>query len=264
VNVTAASRSVTGPFVPPRLTARVRPAPPDDGSRRLTIFAAGLIRSAPAVLQGVLSATHDSVNLSGYVDDPDVEDRAWVCRDRDEEVFCILDTDGERSLLGFVVGSAPAGRLSALERRIVGDVMVRLVQRSCDGQSPVHEELRKRPAGQTWCCCVELSGGKNAAAHIRLFRPRALPPEVPNLRPAASRIPVGLRALAPVAPACLAAVNAWRPGLTLRLAPSPQLLNAVLYVAGQRIARAHAGAVAERRAVRITDLHVPASPMAVP
>ncbi len=264
MNVTpAASRRVSGPFVPPRLTARVRPTPPDDGCRRLTVFAAGLIRRAPAVVQGVVSATHDAVGLAGYVDDPAVEDRAWVCRDRDAEVFCILDADGERSLLGLVVGSPPAGRLSALERRIVGDVMARLIGQSCDVQSPVREELRKRPGGQTWCCCVELSGRQNPAVRIRLFCPRAVPPPVPDLRPAISRIPVALRALAPVAPARLAAVNAWRPGLALRIAPSPHLLSAVLYVAGQRIARAHAGAMAEQRAVRITDVHAPALPAAV-
>lgn len=230
----------------------------DDAAQALEQLARSVAACAPRVLGSVSKASRGPVERRGYVDTPDVADRAWRLSYSGREIFCVLDDLSQRVLLRFIIGAAPAHDVTAIERSIVGELVGRLVaaaQAGGDPSPPVShgpkEELRARPPAQAWRCNVEVCDEAKARAMLQLFI-ECLPPPSPSLsRPSLQDVPLRLAAGFFGIGCGLAEIVQWRPGTLLGLRRPHSDATVQLLVGNRRLATAHVGALYGERALKL-------------
>lgn len=241
-------------WIVPRLSGRVAAVRLDAAAAKLEKMAQALLASVPRVLKNVTRARAGAVARSDYDDLQAVEDRAWRISCGAFEGFCIVDAISERELVSLIVGPMTPHRPTDLERKIVGEAVVRLFS-VASGQAHAREEVHQRPVPPSWRCLVEMSEAEGAAfASIALFTP-CLPVPAPAFsRPEINNVPLMLRATMPSISSNLSAVTTWRSGSLVPIVRLREQTPAILYAGGKRVARAELGTLFGDRALRLVAL----------
>jgi hypothetical protein len=236
---------------PLRQPRRQQPQP-DEAARVLADVARMLLDRAPTIVTDVRSGSHCPVRSQSY-DEGAGEDRAWRFLFEGVAMTCVLDERSERELLALVVGGASRGRLTGIERRISGEVIVRLLGACVDRRSIV-EEPRARPTGSTWHCEVGFSHHTSGTIAIALYT-ACIPAQPARIvHPQLSMVTITLRAALPLASCHLASIAVLRPGELLRLARHAEVPAAVLFGGNRRVARGRLGSWLGERAILLTDI----------
>lgn len=238
----------------PKASPRRNAAEVDEAGQALARLARSILERAPHVLREVTSGSHSAVRRQAYADRPEVEDRAWRVSYENIEAFCVVDSQDERALLGLTVGGVLRGRLSEIERRIVGEAVGRLFGASTLVVPDIYEELRQRPVPPSWNCTVELHGPAGLSAQLSLFTPLLAVPRPSIVRPKLDAVSLPLRATIPPTLCDLASIGQWRSGALVRLRRGHDGAYALLYAGSQRLARAQLGSLFGERAVRLTEM----------
>jgi hypothetical protein len=225
---------------------------PDDAAAALSRVVQNVRDRVSRVLKSVTSVCAAPVAKRNYEDRAGVEDRAWRFAYKNIEAYCVLDAAQERALLSLVVGGAPAGRLSEIERRIVAEVVAQLLEGVAAEQ--LREELRLRPPSPAWACDLQLRGAGELLSTIVLFTAcRAAPP--PRIvRPCLDGVPLSLRAMLSPRSCELGRIASWDRGTLVRLGRGHHVKDVLLYAGPMRLARGELGSLEGERAVLITDI----------
>jgi len=195
---------------------------------------------------------HAPVERDRYRDTRD--DRAWRGSLERREFWCVLDATSQRALLEFVLAGPPAPTLTAVERTIVADALLRLFDEP-SGLRPVQlrEETQARPSGEFWRCNVELCSRAANRVTLQTFLSIEDPPPPP--RTAALEIgavPIHIAATLPPMRVRLADVLGWQTRSLLRLEFALDDLTAEISADGARLAQAKLGATGAKRALQVT------------
>jgi hypothetical protein len=229
----------------------------DDASRTLERLGRRALANVPHVIARCTFATLGALARRGYVDDPDAVDRAWRFTDTGRQVFCVIDEEAERSLLGCIVGGAMLPRPSAIERTIVAEAIGRLLGRSAN-TTPADfcEEPRARPSSDDWRCELELRTGGEHNTKLALFTAAvAAAPRALSARPDLREMTMSLRAMFPSFSIALDELSAWHGGTLLRMRRPQRDLSIWLCAGGRRLATAQLGTLLGERAARVIALH---------
>jgi Type III flagellar switch regulator (C-ring) FliN C-term len=236
-----------------RAASRAAPIEIDDAGRALSFFARSLLNGSSKVLRAIKTASQTAVRKHNYEDQEGIEDRAWRLASESLDAFCILDESEERALLNLIVGGAPSGRLSEIERRIVGEAVSQLLLAAAPA-AQVSEELRVRPAPPTWSCIVELWGAGQEVAKLSLFTTCRLLPRPRIVRPSLEDVCIHLRAALSPHTCELGRVSRWECGSVVRLHRGQKVQDVFLYAGSQQLARGQLGSFYGERAILIAEV----------
>ena len=241
----------------PALTSRSRYEGPDEASRALERVGRRVLANVPSVIAGCTSATLGALARRGYSDDPDAADRAWRFTDAGRQVFCVIDEDAERSLLGWIIGGAMPSRPSPIERTIVAEAIGRLLGWSANtAATDFREEFRARPSSDDWRCELELRTAGGHSAKLAFFTAAlTVAPQALSARPDLREMTMSLRGMFPSFGIALDELSTWRGGTLLRMRRPQRDLSIWLCAGGQRIATAQLGTLLGERAARVIALH---------
>lgn len=237
-------------FGPPLARAGLSDPVADPGALALSQLARGIIARVPHVLRDVRRASHSLVRRTD--EQACREDRAWCFSFATVRAWCIAGEDAERELLRLIVGGAPKGRLSEIERRITAEAIDRLLQPSAHG-GIIKEELRDRPALPAWSCSVDISSTQAPGALLELFTPCAPAPRSNTARPIVTPIALPVRATLATVPHDLASIARWRRGSIVRLQRGLEFY-AIVFAGGRRIGKGQLGSLHGERAIMLTEL----------
>lgn len=235
-------------------SSRSRDEGPDDAGRALERLARAALAHVPGVIAACSSVSLGALTRRGYLDDPDAIDRAWRFTDAGRQVFCVIDEDAEKKILGWIVGGAEPPHPSAIERTIVAEAIRRLLAQSAvPAPTDFREEPRARPSPADWRCELELRAGGGHKATLALFTAgvTVAPPAGPDLR----EMTMSLRAMFPSFGIALDELSTWHGGTLLRLRRPQRDLSIWLCAGGRRIATAQLGTLLGERAARVIALH---------
>ena len=242
---------------PPSLTSKRSEPGLDEAAHALQRFASGVLARLSGVIGECSAASLSSLQRRGYVDIPEIADRAWrIAYDR-REIFCVLDEPSERALLTLIIGGAPGRTLSSIERAITSESLRRLFEASADS-AQFREDPRARPSVQCWRCELELVGRGRLQATLQLFTDCVSVPQLPaTAHPHLNDVPLQLQAILPRTLRPLHEIHAWRPGSLLRY-DHQQDITVALYAGSQRVAIGQLGTVVGSRAARLIAVGVKA------
>ncbi len=237
----------------PALSNRSRDEGPDDAGRALGRLGRRALAQVPRVIPECISASLSALTRRGYVDAPDIGDRAWRFTEAGRQVFCVIDEDAERKLVGWIVGGVTPQRPSAIERTIIAEAIRQLL-----GTVPAdfREELRARPSPADWRCELELEASAGNKAQLALYTAGVtVDPPALTAKPDLREMTMSLRAMFPSFGIALDELSSWHNGTLLRLRRPQRDLSIWLCVGRRRVATAQLGTLLGERAARVIALH---------
>mgnify|MGYP001250112068 CR=1 FL=1 len=205
---------------------------------------------APEVAKTRVVVRHAPIERDRYRTARD--DRAWRAAVGGREFWCVMDAASQRVLLEFVLAGPASAVLTAVERSIVADALLRLLDPHLGTESGrLREEFDARPAGDFWRCNIDLCDRAGSRATLQAFVAIDDPPPA---RPAALEIgsvPIRIEATLPPIGMRLDDILAWQTQSHVRLTDAADLV-AELSAGDAKLAEARLGSVGTKRALHVT------------
>lgn len=209
--------------------------------------------SASAAMRRAVQCRVEAPEAAAFASDAGCE-RVWRMTKQGTEIWCAIDAAMHRRLLAIVIGGPPAERPTAVERKIAGEVIARMLVDVADAR----EEMRQRPSGDVWRCCLTVSAGDGPSFELAMYAARNSAPPRRLVVADPGAIPVELSATVAPERVAFADIAAARAGEVLVLGSQDRML-ARLTVNDVMVAEAELGLDGAHRALRIARTHAGAS-----
>jgi hypothetical protein len=245
VTIALSARSRYARGVSWRKLKTVFAAPADDGPARLESLACELGNRVASVLRTELEVgTGEPVRHTGLA--LNASDRLWHCDFQGVRIYCALDSDSQRTILGWILGGPGASVPTAVERTIVTECVDQLLSPSAHAR---WHEFAGLHGGAVWLSVHEISD-KSGTATIRVFT-AAQAASPPKHHPRLDDVPLDVCAQLRSPAMNLGTLTELKRGMIVRVGDAAPTARVCLHVGLGEVAFGTLGGIDGRRAIRL-------------